>query len=413
MTPPSPLVVHVGYGPLGSVVDVDRLRAIAGDVEVRCVAYDLSHAEHTRRAREPNAPHLASGEVELSAELRDALAVAEVMITMNAPLDLPSFAPRLRWIQTIGSGVGQFVPSRLPDGGIVLTNAGYPWLSYDALREVRPDLIHLHITGRHDGAPAVDYTVNAGIGFPLTTGEPGTAGPVNPVLPAWDVACGLYAAIGLLAAERHRRRTGAGRAITLPLADVALAVTGHLGFLAEGRLTAQGHAVVRPRIGNHLYGGFARDFRTGSGDSVMIVTLTARHYADLARVTGRGEALAAVESALGADFARDADRYEHREVIAALLAPWFAGHTTAEVTEALAGTSVLWERYRTFAELASDPGTLASPLVSLIDQPGIGEMLATGTPLAQPGTPQAPVPAPVLGADTDALLREVRHADGG
>ena len=75
----------------------------------------------------------------------------------------------------------------------------------------------------------MDYTVNAGIGFPLTTGDEATAGPVNHVLPAWDVACGLYAAIGILAAERHRRRTGAGRAITLSLADVALAVTGHLG----------------------------------------------------------------------------------------------------------------------------------------------------------------------------------------
>ena len=58
------------------------------------------------------------------------------------------------------------------------------------------------------------------------------------MLPAWDVACGLYAAIGILAAERHRRRTGTGRAITLALADVALAVTGHLGFLAEGQLSA-------------------------------------------------------------------------------------------------------------------------------------------------------------------------------
>ena len=130
----------------------------------------------------------------------------------------------------------------------------------------------------------MDYTVNAGIGFPLATGDEATAGPVNHVLPAWDVACGLYAAIGILAAERHRRRTGAGRAITLPLADVALAVTGNLGFLAEGRLSAG-----RPRIGNHLYGGFARDFTTGSGDSVLVVTLTARHYADLARVTGRTE----------------------------------------------------------------------------------------------------------------------------
>jgi 2-methylfumaryl-CoA isomerase len=295
--------------------------------------------------------------------------------------------------------VAGLLASSGPDGGILLTNAGYPWLAYDALRDARPDLIHLRVTGRHDGSPAVDYTVNAGAGFPLATGDEATAGPVNHVLPAWDVACGLYAATGILAAERHRRRTGAGRAITLALADVALAVTGHLGFLAEGQ---------RPRIGNHLYGGFARDFRTKSGDFVMVVTLTARHYADLARVTGRTGALAAVERALGADFAQDGDRYAQREVIAALIAPWFAEHTTGEVTEALGGTSVLWERYRTFAELAAAPETLANPMVGLIDQPGIGRILATGTPLAQPGTPQAPAPAPVLGADTDAILGEAR-----
>ena len=326
--------------------------------------------------------------------------------------------------------VADLVASSGPDGGIVLTNAGHPWLSYEALQHARPDLIHLRITGRHDGSPAVDYTVNAGLGFPLTTGDEATAGPVNHVLPAWDVACGLYAAIGILAAERHRRRTGAGRAITLSLADVALAVTGHLGFLAEGQLAAATRgddapypAVIsrgddppyppqgRPRIGNHLYGGFARDFRTKSGDSVMVVTLTARHYADLARVTGRTEALAAVERALGADFTQDRHRYAHREVIAALVAPWFAEHTTGEVAEALTGTSVLWERYRTFAELAAAPETLANPLVGLIDQPGIGRILATGTPLAQPGTPQTPAPAPILGADTETSLAELRKTD--
>jgi 2-methylfumaryl-CoA isomerase len=300
--------------------------------------------------------------------------------------------------------VADLVASSGPDGGILLTNAGYPWLSYDALRSARPDLIHLRITGGHDGTPAVDYTVNAGIGFPMTTGDETTAGPVNHVLPAWDVACGLYAAIGILAAERHRRRTGAGRAITLPLADVALAVTGHLGFLAEGRLSAG-----RPRIGNHLYGGFARDFRTSAGDSVLVVTLTARHYADLARVTGRAAALAAVEQALGADFASDSDRYAHREVIAALLAPWFASRTTEEVAAALRETSVLWQRYRTFAELAADPSTLGNPLVGLVDQPGIGQILATGIPLSQPGVSQAPVPAPLLGADTTALIDELNE----
>src|SRR6201992_2425595 len=88
--------------------------------------------------------------------------------------------------------VAELIASSGPDGGIVLTTAAYPWLSYDALKTARPDLIHLHITGRHDGSPAVDYTVNAGIGFPLTTGDEATAGPGNHVLPPRGVACGLY-----------------------------------------------------------------------------------------------------------------------------------------------------------------------------------------------------------------------------
>jgi 2-methylfumaryl-CoA isomerase len=289
-----------------------------------------------------------------------------------------------------------------PDGGIVLTNAGLEWLSYHELSNTRPDLIHLRITGQPDGGPAVDYTVNAATGFPLATGPGELRHPVNHVLPAWDVACGLYAAVGLLAAERHRRRTGAGRAITLPLADVALAVTGHLGLLAEAGLTGIG----RPRIANDLYGGFARDFRTEGGDSVMIVTLTARHFADLARVTGLTETFDGLETLLGADFAADADRYRHREVIAALLAPWFARHTVDQITAAFADTSVLWERYRTFAELAADPDLLRNPLVGLIDQPGIGQILATGSPLAQPGAGGPPAPAPELGADTAAVLSE-------
>jgi len=297
--------------------------------------------------------------------------------------------------------VADLVASSGPDGGIVLTNAAYPWLSYEALAARRPDLIHLRITGRHDGGAAVDYTVNAATGFPLATGPETLADPVNHVLPAWDVACGLYAAVGLLAAERHRRRTGHGRAITLALADVALAVTGHLGFLAHAQLTGSG----RPRIGNHLYGGFARDFRTQGGDSVMVVTLTARHFADLGQVTGLAETFGGLEKLLGADFADERDRYEHREVIAALLAPWFARHTVDQIAAAFDGTTVLWERYRTFAELAADPRLTDSRLVQVIDQPGVGPVLATGSPLAQPGAGQI-APAPLLGADTAAVLTE-------
>ena len=300
------------------------------------------------------------------------------------------------------AAVAEMVANSGEDGGIVLTNAAFPWLSHETLSRRRPDLIHLLITGRHDGGPAVDYTVNAAMGFPLATGPENLDGPVNHVLPAWDVAAGLYAAAGILAAERHRRRTGEGRSITLPLQDVALAVTGHLGFLAE----AQAGGTSRPRIGNHLYGGFARDFTTDDGGCVMVCLLTARHFRDLATATGLSKTFDELSKATGADFTSDSGRYEHREVIAALLSPWFAQRTATEVAAAFAGTSVLWERYRTFAELAADPALADNPLVRLIDQPGIGRVLATGVPLAQPGTGHV-APAPELGADTQAVLEEL------
>lgn len=158
--------------------------------------------------------------------------------------------------------VARLVTESGPDGGIVLTNAvGREWLRYDALAAHRPDLIHVQIEGHHDGTPAVDYTVNAAVGFPMVTGPEGHADPVNHVLPAWDIACGLYSALGILAADRRRRITGEGQRLSVALYDVALAAAGNLGFLAE----AQVGRVVRKRYGNYLYGGFARDFTTRDG----------------------------------------------------------------------------------------------------------------------------------------------------
>jgi len=299
--------------------------------------------------------------------------------------------------------VARLLTASGPDGGIVLTNAvGRDWLSYDELSRHRRDLIHLQIQGRHDGSAAVDYTVNAAMGFPLVTGPEELAGPVNHVLPVWDVACGLYAAVGLLAAERHRRRTGEGRAITLALEDVAIAVAGHLGFLGEAQLTGTG----RPRIGNHLYGGFARDFVVAGGERLMVVALTSRHFRDLAEATGLASTFAELERLLEADFSADADRYAHREVIASLLAPWFAERTVEDVAHALTGRSLLWTCYRSFTELVADPAFAANPVVREMDQPGVGRLLVPGSPLVQPGL--GPVsPAPMLGADTADVLAGV------
>jgi phosphoglycerate dehydrogenase-like enzyme len=72
--------------------------------------------------QEPFSTELRVRAPALTSEQRDAFARAEIVFTLDVPMDLPPLAPRLRWVQCIGSGVGQYVAARLPDGDIVLTN---------------------------------------------------------------------------------------------------------------------------------------------------------------------------------------------------------------------------------------------------------------------------------------------------
>ena len=82
--------------------------------------------------------------------------------------------------------------------------------------------------------------------------------------------------------------------------------------------------------------------------------------------------------AVGADFSREADRYTHREMLTALLKPWFAARTADEVAKALAGTSVLHERYRSFVEVTESGDLADNPMFAELDQPSVGRYLAAG-----------------------------------
>ncbi len=229
------------------------------------------------------------------------------------------------------SADGQELVQRLvvEGDGIVVTNAaGLPWLSYDTLVVKRPDLIHLQVLGRHDGSTGVDYTVNAATGFPLVTGPPDHAGPINHVLPAWDVCCGLYAALAVVAAVRRRDRSGAGAQISLPLEDVALATAGNLGLLTEPQV----NGTQRERLGNAIYGQYGQDFTSRDGAAFMVVTLTKRHFQDLVTVSGCGAAVSALADSLNADFGDEGVRYRYRRVLSGLFATWFADHSADEIT---------------------------------------------------------------------------------
>jgi len=286
--------------------------------------------------------------------------------------------------------------------GIVVTNAVLPWLSHDLLAAERPDVIHVQLLGRGDGSTGVDYTVNAAIGYPLVTGPANHAGPINHVLPAWDVCCGLYAALAVVGAVRHRDQSGKGTRISLALEDVALATAGNLSLLTEPQVIG----TQRERMGNSIYGQYGQDFTSRDDVAFMVVLLTGRHFRDLVEVTGTGRAVSALAEALGVDFNAEGDRYRYRDVLSGLFATWFGEHTAEEVTAALSDTTVLFERYRTFAEVVEDPKVTANPLFSRLHQPGVGEYLAPGMPTAFDGAHPAAVPAPALGQDTTDVLTQ-------
>src|ERR1700722_2837766 len=99
----------------------------------------------------------------------------------------------------------------------------------------------------------------------------------------------------------------------------------------------------------HRHSGFARDFATADGGTVMVAAFTARQFADLAQTTGRAGTFAFLERVLYADFSATDDLQTHRETIAALLASWFARRTVAELAAEFAGTSVPWARLHNLA----------------------------------------------------------------
>jgi len=295
-------------------------------------------------------------------------------------------------------------------GGIVLTNLPpLPGLDYASLKTARGDVILLRLIGNRDGSAAVDYTVNAASGFPLVTGrqkEEGGSNPVNHVLPAWDIATGLYLTTALLAAERHRGRTGEGQEVVAALSDVMLATVGHLGYIGD----VQVNGTSRPALGNDLYGSFGRDFPTADGRRVMVIALTPRQWRALGRATGLADELAAIGARLGVDLDTEAGRFAARNAIAAVVGPWCAARTLAEIEAAFAGSGVLWGPFQDFAALVNhDPRcSTANPLFAQIDQPGIGRYLAPGLPLDFSAAPRQPTgPAPLLGQHTDEVLSGV------
>ena len=300
----------------------------------------------------------------------------------------------------------ELVAAVIAAAGIFLTN--FPargWLGYDTLRARREDLIMVHLKGNRDGSSEVDYTVNPATGFPWATGPRNLTEPLNSVLPAWDIAMGELAAVGLLAADRHRTRTGEGQLVEVALSDVAFAVTGHLGRVAEAQLGATDSP---RRDGNYLYGAFGHDFITRDERHVMVVALTDRQWRALLDVTDTHVQMDKIREATDVDVGTESGRFRNRDLIAAILRPRFEARDLAELRAAFQGTGVSWGPYQTFRQLVDDDPRVTNEMWEDVEQPGIGVYRMPGTPLDFSAVPRTPVRrAPLLGEHTEAVLAQV------
>lgn len=300
------------------------------------------------------------------------------------------------------------------DAGILLTN--FPargWLDHDKLKEKREDLIQLTVQGDRHGGSAVDYTINSRVGIPYITGDErgrATQEAVNHVLPAWDLITGQMAAVGLLAAERHRLKTGQGQHVKLPLEDVALAAVSHLGLIAEAQL-----GQPRERHGNELFGAFGRDFKTADNERLIIVGLTLKQWKSICEAMGLTEAVKALGERLSLNLDLEGHRFKARKELGVMVEGWMTRHSFAQAAAALTKQGACWGKYQTLRQLVTQDEACSpvNPMFRTIDQPSVGLHLAAGLPLSFSALQRLPpAPAPQLGEHTARVLSELLGIDG-
>lgn len=296
-------------------------------------------------------------------------------------------------LQQLVVETGQFITNFPVDG----------FLAHAPLAARRADLVTIRIMGWADGSPALDYTVNNSVGYPMLTGT--GPEPVNHVLPAWDLLTGAYAAFALLAALQRRNATGEGVEIRIPLSDVAIGTVANLGGIAEVLYSGQN----RPRLANAVYGLFGRDFITRDAQRTMIVIVTPAQWSNLLAALDLHDAVAAVEARHGVSFATDDGlRFLHRDALFPLFEQAIAARDHAALAALFDAKGIVHSRYRTMLDAANDRVLVAdNPIFGTAENPSGAHYPAAGAFATIPQVDrQPPLPAPRNGEHSEQVLAD-------
>lgn len=268
------------------------------------------------------------------------------------------------------------------------------------LRRINPGLILCSISGFGQTGPlrdriAYDVITQAMSGALSTNGE-ADGPPLRLSIPVGDLVGGLMAVIAILASLFGRAGGQGGRTLDVSLHDSLISTLGYLATLysvsgkAPGRTGSRHHSIVP-------YG----TFRTKDGWLALAV-FTTRFWVKFCQAIG------APELARDLRFARTKDRMANRQELEILVERVLATRTTADWEGVMEQADVPASAILSVADAVSHPHTTARGMFPTVEHGEYGTVRIPGAPLRLGGEQvESPVPPPLLGQDTMAVLQDV------
>jgi formyl-CoA transferase len=273
-------------------------------------------------------------------------------------------------------------------------------LGYEVLRAINPRIIYATgkgygLSGPYRDLPAFDPVVQAMSGVLTTTGE--ADGPPMKAGPAVvDMLGGVHFAAAILAALRHRDRTGDGMLVEVALQDAVVpTLTTHIGAY-------YGMGITSTRDGNRSAGGVIAPYNVYPASDGYVMILAADHH----RWRRLCELMQRPELAEDKRFASAKARAANIDEIDEIVSVWTRGHTREALMAMLNGADVFCGIVKELPEVMTDPHLHARGMLREVDDPRLGRITMWTSPLRM--NAEAPVPqslAPALGADSDEFLR--------